>query len=173
MEFTFYESRDMQDYEREIEKLRRDLQELTSRDVSEHEAHEYCMFLCLAKPPHRQGFWAYDEPSNMPSDCRVALAYTPTYLATAILMYCRMKYKTVRDFPDARRALKKGMLVSTWRDFMGHGYEAEEGFMDAMQIFETAGAEAFIRKYPKFCPEFTELYRRSLPIYREMEAKKG
>jgi len=169
---SFYGFTDLKEFEDGIRKLREDLHELTTTKVPEHEIKEYDILLLKGRPGDVKGFWAYDNPGNMPSDCRVAYAYTPTYLATAILMYSWMNYQAVRDFEPLEKLLKDAMQACTGRNFMGHGYEAEEGFIDAMQIFEEAHAEEFVRKYPKFCPEFTNLYDAALKHFEDIKSRK-
>ena len=165
----FYGFNTIKDFERGVFTLRENLHELTTNDIPEEEVLEYDIVLLKSRPHYRDGFWAYDYPEKMPADCRVSLVYTPTYLATAILMYSWMKYPEVRRFYPLEELLKQALQACTGRNFRGHGYEAEEGFIDAMQIFETAHAEEFIKKYPRFCPDFTELYREALKYYNKIK----
>ena len=166
----FYGFNNLESFVTGIGELRKDLHELVTTDVKENEVLEYCILLLKAQ--YGRGLWAYDDPNNMPADCRVAYVYTPTYLATAILMYSWMHYEKVRSFSDLEVLLKDAMIASTGREFMGAGYEAEEGFEDAMRIFEEAHADEFVDRYPQFCPEFTSLYKYALERYKSKKTNR-
>ena len=173
MKNRFYGYNDLKGFEEGILSLREALDELTTQDVPPEEVLEYDIILLKARPPYRKGFWAYDNPNNMPADCRVAYVYTPTYLATAILMYSWMKYQRVREFLPLGKLLKDAMFASTGRNFLGSGLDSDDGLIDAVRIFEKANASEFIAKYPRFCPEFTAQYRLALEYYNELMHKRG
>ena len=48
------------------------------------------------------------------------------------------------------------MLACTGRGFDGAGVLR---LKDCVKIFDDAGADEFLKKYPEICPEFTKLYR--------------
>ena len=155
---NFYGFRNLEEFEERVEKLRRDLYELTNQDVPSDEVLEYDIMLLKGRSNYRKGFWAYDDPNNMPADSRVAYVYTPTYLATAILMYSWMKYQKVREYTPLEGLLREALFACTGRNFSGAGSNSEEGRKDAMKIFKEAHTDEFVEKYPNFCPEFTALY---------------
>lgn len=114
------------------------------------------------------GFWGLAEPKKMPSDARVDFFYTPTYIATAILLNCKLNYPRVaQQVPGFDKALKEGLLATTARGFQGHGYEATDGWIEVLNIFITAKAHLFVKEYPSLCQEFTQLFNRQIESCRQ------
>jgi len=109
------------------------------------------------------GFWGFDDPENMPSDARVMYFYTPTYIATGILLNAKLNYPgTAKQIAGFNVALKKGLLASTGRGFQGHGHDYLDGLIKALNIFVLAKAHIFVELYPNYCQEFTRLFKESL-----------
>ena len=109
------------------------------------------------------GFWGFDDPENMPSDARVMYFYTPTYIATGILLNAKLNYpETVKQIDGFDVVLKKGLLASTGRGFQGHGHDYLDGLIKALNIFVLAKAHIFVELYPNYCQEFTRLLKESL-----------
>lgn len=109
------------------------------------------------------GFWGFDDPENMPSDARVMYFYTPTYIATGILLNAKLNYpETVKQIDGFDVVLKKGLLASTGRGFQGHGHDYLDGLIKALNIFVLAKAHIFVELYPNYCQEFTRLFKESL-----------
>jgi hypothetical protein len=91
------------------------------------------------------GFWGFDDPENMPSDARVMYFYTPTYIATGILLNAKLNYpETVKQIDGFDVVLKKGLLASTGRGFQGHGHDYLDGLIKALNIFVLAKAHIFL-----------------------------
>jgi hypothetical protein len=88
--------------------------------------------LSFVKP----GCWCVvSGDDGMPGDARVDCVFRPTYAAVATLS------RTLCDYPviavRTRRfllTLKQGMKFATYRGLAGHGYEADQGAIDALRI---------------------------------------
>lgn len=86
---------------------------------------------------------------NVPSDARVDFCYMPTYYGAAILMkeYLTGKRHIVSE-------LEMGLQASLGCGFLGHGYEAEKGRIDAIKVFIKGGLRKFLETEREICPEF-------------------
>ena len=171
---TFYrpEHINLKEFENIIGKLSYDLYRLESEQLDEWSV--YCYFEALsrhAKPLEKNPnmrFLGLANPREMPSDARVDFFYRPTYIATAFMMKAVLLFPSLmdkeefldsdRDFTvnDVIQTLKGCMLGCTGREFDGAGALP---LKDCIKLFESAGADEFLDKYPELCPEFTELYR--------------
>lgn len=166
-----------------IGKLRYDITELDNKRVDELSIYVYAMKLAdKALPLERcpgMCFWGFDEPGNMPSEARIDYFYTPTYLATAFLIKAVLLHPELLDEDELcweyadkcvetiKRVLPMALKGCTGRGFQGHGFDAAEGVLDAMEIFIEAGTTEFVNKYPEMCPEFTDLYSKTLEFMKE------
>ncbi|MEL1135066.1 gamma-glutamylcyclotransferase family protein [Desulfitobacterium sp. THU1] len=109
------------------------------------------------------GFWGLDEPEKMSNDIRVLYFYMPTYIATGILINCKLNFPQItREIPEFNECLRKGLLGCTGRYFQGHGYDNIDGLIKALHVFIIAKAHIFIEKYPNDCQKFTELFKSVL-----------
>ncbi len=59
----------------------------------------------------------------------------------------------------------------TLRKFAGHGYDGDRGRVEAIRIFASSGARAFIKKYPSICGEFNSLYENTIALIKKMLAR--
>ena len=97
---------------------------------------------------------------QVPGDARVDFCYIPTYLGAAILM---------REYLKGRQGLKPALEMalnaSLHRGFQGHGYEADKGCIDTLNIFIQGGLRDFLETQCEFCPEFHQLIHNILHRY--------
>lgn len=119
---------------------------------------------------NEDGSFGLVDPSKASSDERVEYYYTPTYLCAAIMMKAFMADESL--LVDAREhALRDALKASSGRNLRGHGYDAEAGCLDAMQILIRGGVKEFLMLHPDICPEFTEMVERTVDGYRERISK--
>ena len=94
---------------------------------------------------------------GMPSDARVEYIYMPTYTLAAYLINCKLHlgdlFTNDQELEDGFKAI---LLACTGRGMTGHGYDAEYGLVDALEIFLEAPIKAFLAKHGKEYPEFAE-----------------
>ncbi len=105
------------------------------------------------------GFWEFVK-GEIPSDVRVDFRYKPTYFMTATLIKAYLISDRMRGNKDITRALAKGLDASAKRQFEGHGFEAWDGYLEAVSIFEKAGTDGFVRLFASFSPAFTSLWEK-------------
>ena len=116
------------------------------------------LIISLIENQDDRGFWSLIPSPYVDSDARVDFWYTPTYIATAIMMHFYLHYKSAAlKIPSFEFALKKGLEASTGRGLNGHGYEAIAGRLDALQIFSKGNLMHFVRAYPECSPKFTDM----------------
>jgi len=86
---------------------------------------------------------------KVPSDARVDFCHMPTYIGAAILM---------KEYLNGRRSiaaeLERALKASLEVGFLGHGYNAERGRIEALQVFIKGGLHQFLETEKEFCPEF-------------------
>lgn len=104
--------------------------------------------------------------NKIPSDARVDFCHEPTYICTSILM------KTYLAGDDEIREklecpIFHGLEMSTSRNLNGHGYEALQGKIEALNIFMKGGLREFIDLYGEMNSKFTDMI---LKIKKEFES---
>lgn len=170
---TFYRPTkiDTKEFENIVGKLHYDLFLLENEKHDEWTVYGYFYNLsrlaeALPKNPAMK-FIGLADPASMPSDARVDFFYRPTYIATAFMMKAVLLYPSLMNeatFLDSeldftvetvKETLAACMLGCTGRGFDGAGILR---LADCMRIFQEAGADEFLEKYPDMCPEFAELY---------------
>lgn len=112
-------------------------------------------------------FWMFDAPENMPSDCRVAYVYEPTYYATATIIYAITRYETVAKIEGLSNIMPNILKGCMGRNFLGHGFDYVEGFIRAMKIFARANVMTFINVYGKEYPEFEEFIKSRIQYVKD------
>lgn len=169
---SFYrpEEVNVREFEAIVDKMRDDLSKLCNGEFRTDDVKDYVQGLVAEATPlkHRQDmmFWKLDEPDKMPSDARVDFVFTPTYIAAAFIIKSVLNVPEIMDDDSVRSTLAATLLGSTARGFAGHGYENNIGRVRAAKIFASAGTRQFIEKYPDLCPEFTELYKKTVEDIR-------
>lgn len=169
MKYTFYRPSKIntKEFDEIIANMHKDLIRISKGYVREKELKNYLVNLVrdqkdLINDP-RMGFWGLEEPEKMPSDIRVLYFYTPTYIATGILINAKLNYPEIsNEIEGYDQALIKGLLASTGRGFAGHGHDSLDGLIDALNIFILAKAHIFIELFPDYCQEFTNLLNETL-----------
>lgn len=176
MRCTFYRPAvlNTEEFDNIVGKLAYDLYCLETKQYGEWDICHYIRRLCgqaqpLEKNP-AMSFFGFAAPQSMPSDSRVVYFYRPTYIATAFMMKAVLLYPGLLDEAAFRNSdldtpektvketLAACMLGCTGRNFDGAGMLPRR---ECFGIFEDAGAEAFIEKYPDICPEFNKLYQET------------
>ena len=160
------------EYENIIGKLSYDLHLLETQQHDEWNIYTYFYSLSQQAEPLKKNpvmrFFGLAAPESMPSDARVDFFYRPTYIATAFMMKAVLMYPSLMNettFLDSeldftvdtvKQTLASCMLACTGRGFDGAGVLR---LKNCVKIFDDAGADEFLEKYPEICPEFTKLYR--------------
>lgn len=183
MNCTFYRPADIniKEFENIIGKLNYDLHLLENEKYDEWTVYAYFYALsCHAEPLDQNPtmrFLGLSDPAAMPSDARVDFFYRPTYIATAFMMKAVLLYPSLMDeaaflaseleftVNTVKSTLTACMLACTGREFDGAGVIRLE---DCIKIFENAGADEFLEKYPDLCPEFTKLYSEKKAFVNSM-----
>ena len=141
-------------------KLKQDVFELVSGDVSEKEVIEYVSDMIKATSVlydrnHKvMRFLMYDKPESMPADARVEFVYRPTYLAATFFMTAYNRYEIIRRNSDILQMLCAILSATLGRDFMGAGYDSYIGLLDTLEIFSYGDTIEFISKYPEVNDQF-------------------
>ena len=106
---------------------------------------------------------------GMPSDARVEYIYMPTYTLAAYLIQCKLHLGDLfTNDPELEDGFKAILLACTGRGMTGHGYDAEYGLVDALEIFLEAPIKAFLAKHGKEYPEFTRCFKKAVKALQEL-----
>lgn len=109
---------------------------------------------------------------NIPSDARVDFCHMPTYICTAILMKAYLTGDK-RLSKKIRIPLKKGLQMSTSRNLQGHGYDAQQGQIEALNIFMKAGLREFIDLHGNLNRKFTRMIQKIESYLLELEEQEN
>lgn len=118
----------------------------------------------------KDGSWMVaPDAYGMPADARVDFVFRPTYVATATLarVYLDHSY-LVAQISGYKRALVTGLRFCTYRRLRGHGYEADEGAIDALTILSLGKVPSLLMKHPELCPKLREIIRN---VAEDMETR--
>jgi hypothetical protein len=118
----------------------------------------------------KPGCWCVvDFDEFMPTDARVDFVFRPTYAAVATLS------RTLCDYPViALRAksflptLKRGMFFATHRALAGHGFDADQGTVDALRILSLGKVPMLLDRHPELCPA---LHRIIQDVAKKMQRR--
>lgn len=103
---------------------------------------------------------------EIPSDARVDFCHEPTYICSSILMKAYLTGDSELK-QKIENHLIRGLERCCCRNLRGHGYEALEGQIEALNIFMKGGLREFIDLHPELNIKFTEMI---LNIIKEFEA---
>ena len=113
------------------------------------------------------GFCSFLSPRNLPSDLRVDYVYVPTYYACAIIMRAVLDQEELLQDESIRDALFDALNGSTGCSFFGHGYDAVDGFLQAMEIFAHGRVLRFVERYPTFNETFTAAINKAMAYLKQ------
>ena len=108
----------------------------------------------LAEFQAEDGSFGFIMGKNVPSEARVDFVYTPTYIAAAIFMRELFNLEKGSEESSYIGILEKALAFCLGRGLRGHGYEAEKGMLEAIDIFRKGGLKNFLATAPNICPEF-------------------
>lgn len=169
MKNTFYRPVEVntQEFDTIVSKLHMDLDIITKGYIHEYELKAYVQKLVEDQKDldrnRKMGFWGLWEPQDLPSDARVDFFYMPTYIATGILITCKLNFPHIAaEVEGFDVALEKGLLASTGRGFQGHGHDNLDGLVKALNVFITAKTHIYLEKFPGTCKEFIKLFNDSI-----------
>lgn len=91
----------------------------------------------------------------MPVDARVDFVYVPTYIAATMMMTAMCRYENIRSDENFKSILHKVLNAAIGRNFLGAGYDNEEGLMDTLEIFAAGDTFKFIKQFPELNRKFT------------------
>ena len=112
---------------------------------------------------------------EIPSDARVFYCHEPTYICSSILMKAYLTGDSTLT-EKIEEPLTQGLEKCCMRGLRGHGYEALQGQIDALNIFMKGGLREFIDLYPELNSKFTEIILNIMVEFdarEEQEAFKG
>ena len=141
---------------------------MTDGNVLEQEAVDFITAILPAAKSCQYNsdlwFWMFDEPSNMPSDCRVEYVYETTYRLAGIIIYALTRYESVKNIPRIMDTLHKTLAGCMGRNFMGHGFERLYSFLTAMKVFARSNVNRFFEEYEYDFAEFAEFFKAQMPL---------
>ncbi|MGN0470917.1 MAG: hypothetical protein ACI4GV_08405 [Acutalibacteraceae bacterium] len=157
--------------EKRVSNLEKILNQLTDDKMTEEETLAALLEISKGFIQNRKNedmlFYSLVDPSDVPGDVRVDLAYEPTYLACGVMVYASLKYPGILADKTINHTLSYGLNACTGRAFKGHGYEGTEGFLKAMDIFARCRVSEFLDKYPEFNVMFTLLFDKAVEYLRD------
>ena len=104
---------------------------------------------------------------EIPSDARVDFCHEPTYICSSILMKAYLTGDSALK-EKVEYSLIDGLEMCSMRNLTGHGYEALQGQIEALNIFMKGGLREFIDLHPDLNSKFTEMI---LNIMVEFDAR--
>lgn len=105
------------------------------------------------------GSWGLvDCKEGIPSDARVDFVFMPTYIITAILARTYLDYPEIANsIPRYKGALIAGFNFCSLRGLQGHGYEGEDGRVEALKILNMGHVPELLEKNPAWCNELAQI----------------
>ena len=160
----------IEEMSREIDRLDVSLAAANDPSLTERQAEELARSV-LAEcqevvPGSGMQFYVLDDPSDMPSDARVDFLYRPTYFAAATLISLSVRWPTLLD-GERQAAFAAILRACTGRGLRGHGYEAEDGLIDAIEILLRAPVKRFFAESGQNHPEFAACFVGAIETLRD------
>lgn len=114
-------------------------------------------------------FTTLKDIESMSADERVELVYMPTYTVAAYLIQCKMHLNELFTQDEYVESGFKGILLAcASRGMEGQSSETLDALTEALDLFLTAPLKAFLAKYGKEYPEFTECAQKAVKTLYEI-----
>lgn len=109
----------------------------------------------------KPGCWCVvNDTDEMPGDARVDFVFRPTYAAVATLSRTLCDFGSIAmETPQFLSALKRGMKFTTYRGLGGHGYERDQGAMEALRILSLGKVPWLLERQRDLCPKLLAVIR--------------
>jgi hypothetical protein len=159
---------DLDEMNRLVSEMEKVLRDLAENKLSRGQVSVYCASLIEGQRQSlgrtKPDSWAVcPDDEEMPADARVDFIFFPTYIAVSILSRVKQEFSDIAAaIPDYNEGLRKGMIFATHRRLRGHGYDADDGVREALEIFKIGKVPELVQSDPDFCPEMTALLRELL-----------
>ena len=105
---------------------------------------------------------------EIPSDARVDFCHEPTYICSSILMKAYLTGDSELT-QKIETPLIQGLERCCMRGLCGHGYDALQGQIEALNIFMKGGLREFIDLYGELNPEFTDMILNIISQFKALE----
>lgn len=107
------------------------------------------------------GSWGVvEDGTGLDSEARVDFVFRPTYIAAATLARCLVDFPIVPLSIDGfLKSLRSGLVFCSHRRLQGHGFEADEGAIDALGILSLGKVPWLLERHPDFCPELRSVMK--------------
>ena len=105
------------------------------------------------------GSWGLvDCKEGISSDARVDFVFMSTYIITAILARTYLDYPEMSNsIPRYKDALITGLNFCSLRGLQGHGYEGEDGRVEALKILNMGHVPELLEKNPTWCNKLAQI----------------
>ncbi|MEI7927705.1 MAG: hypothetical protein WCH40_04085 [Verrucomicrobiales bacterium] len=109
----------------------------------------------------KPGYWCVvNDQTDMPGDARVDFVFRPTYAAVATLSRTLCDFGSMAmETPRFLSALTRGMKFATYRGLAGHGYESDQGAMEALRILSLGKVPWLLERQQNLCPKLLAVIR--------------
>lgn len=143
----------------ELNSMREQLEQLIYSDIDFRSNEWERIFREIIHFQADDGSFNLLDSFHIESDCRVHYCFEPTYICTALLIKTLLENKNAftgkEDF-----YLPRALHSCCARGLQGHGYDALDGAIKAINYFMLGDVKAFLERYPKMCPEFTDMFQQ-------------
>lgn len=142
----------------ELYKMKKSLEGLIYSDLSPSDEKWKTAVEEIIRFQDVDGSFKLVDSYQIESDARVDFCHEPTYICTALLIKTLMAEKELLEGRE-QEILAPALHMCCARNLKGHGFEAFEGQLKAINYFVRCGVKDFLLQYPDFCPEFTKMFQ--------------
>lgn len=144
---------------KELDAMRRKLENIISSDLEAADFDWPALVESIVQFQGKDGSFNLLDSYRIDSDCSVYYCYEPTYICTALLMKAYLLDNSCLGGKE-ESILPHAMHMCCARELQGHGYDATDGLITAVNYFIKCDVTQFLDRYPGMCPEFTEMFRK-------------
>lgn len=149
--------------EAEVEKIRAMYEEMLTEGTPDKRRVELIDELMKFHKP--DGSFSIMDDYHADSDAVVYFALIPTYSATAALVFAELNGVITEK---SENALLRGLkFAAELRGFIGHGFDATNDLLEAINIYKRAGIYKWLRQNEDKAPEFRNTLRKRVMEMKE------
>ena len=152
----------------ELYRMFSDLENFFNEEINLNDENWNKNFNIILDFQDSDGSFKLVDSFKIPNDSCIQHCYTPTYICTGILMKAFLTDSSAFTSKE-KNALLNGLKRSCAIKLCGHGYNALNGQIKALNLFIKSGLNEFMDLYSDFCPEFTEMINNIRSNFYKME----
>jgi len=141
-------------------------QAVVDREYKNLNHNECCDFIDrIAQHQGSDGLIRLIDCDEVPGEGREDFWYRPTIAAAVVCLHTYIRFPSCM-FEPRLHTMRSAMSALTHGGLCGSGYDAEDAWLQNLEVLLQAGAGKLVKNAPEFCPEFTAMMKSAMDDLR-------